>query len=333
MTGWIRGAGFAWFSWVAGLLLAAPAALAAPSRPNIVIILADDMGYGDLACYGHPSISTPNLDKMAAEGMRFTDFYVAAAVCTPSRAGLLTGRLPLRSGMAGGAERSVLMTNSTGGLPTNEITIATALKTKGYTTACIGKWHLGHEWQFLPTQHGFDHFYGVRFANNMEPTQGVSRPKQPLANLEPKRQWWHMALLRNSEIIESDTDPHTLTARYTAEASQFIRQNRTKPFFLYLAHTYPHAPLFASEKFQNRSGGGRSRGHGRGIGLERGGGARNVAAGEIGGEHAGLFHERQRALAAAETGRWLGRTSAWWKRIHLGRRVPRAGDSLVAGQN
>jgi arylsulfatase A len=234
-----------------GLILACHAG-AAP-RPNIVIILADDMGYGDLSCYGSPSIRTPNLDRMAAEGMKFTDFYVAASVCTPSRAGLLTGRLPIRSGMAGSEKNSVLMTDSTGGLPTNEVTIATALRTAGYATACIGKWHLGHLSEFLPTHHGFDYFYGVRFANNMEPAKGVKKPPQALASLNPKREWWRMALLRNTNVIEPDTDPYTLTARYTDEALHFIREHRSQPFFLYFAHSYPHAPLFASEKFQKRS--------------------------------------------------------------------------------
>src|SRR5437773_5324348 len=135
-----------------------PAFAAKP--PNIIIILADHLGYGDLGCYGHPSIRTPNLDRMAAEGMRFTDFYVAACVCTPSRAALLTGRLPIRSGMAGSEKRRVLYGNSTGGLPPEEITIASALKTNGYATACIGKWHLGHLPQFLPTAHRFDCYYG-----------------------------------------------------------------------------------------------------------------------------------------------------------------------------
>ena len=234
------------------LLVSLVTARASPP-PNIVIILADDMGYGDLSCYGHPSIRTPNLDRMAAEGMRFTDFYVAASVCTASRAALLTGRLPIRTGMAGSPERNVIMTDSTGGLPTNEITIASALKSQGYATACIGKWHLGHLPEFLPTQHGFDYFFGVRFANNMEPAKGVPRPKEAQSKLDPKREWWRMALLRNDNIIEEDTDPHLLTPRYSQEAIQFIKRNKQKPFFLYFAHTYPHVPLFASENFRNHS--------------------------------------------------------------------------------
>src|SRR5690242_5630956 len=134
------------------LSLAAPA-LAADRKPNVVVILADDMGYGDLGCYGHPTIRTPNLDRMAVEGMKFTDFYVAAPVCTPSRAALLTGRLAVRSGMASDTWR-VLFHDSTGGLPQTEVTLAKILKSQGYATACVGKWHLGHLPQYLPTKHG-----------------------------------------------------------------------------------------------------------------------------------------------------------------------------------
>jgi len=140
---------------------------AAANLPNIVIILADDLGYGDLGCYGHPTIRTPNLDRMAAAGMRFTDFYVAACVCTPSRAALLTGRLAIRTGMAGTEKRRVITRKETGGLPPNEITIARALKGQGYATACIGKWHLGHLPPFLPTAHGFDAYFGLRWSNDM----------------------------------------------------------------------------------------------------------------------------------------------------------------------
>src|SRR6187397_1257126 len=132
-----------------------------PSQPNIVIILADDLGYGDLGCYGHPTIKTPNLNRMAAEGMRFTQFYSAAEVCTPSRAALLTGRLPPRNGLCGA--KRVFFPASKGGIQADEITVAELLKTKGYATACIGKWHLGHLPEFLPGKHGFDYFYGTPY--------------------------------------------------------------------------------------------------------------------------------------------------------------------------
>jgi arylsulfatase A-like enzyme len=194
------------------------------------VILADDLGYGDLGCYGHPTIATPNLDRMAREGLRLTHFYVGECVCTPSRAALMTGRLPIRSGMCGDRRR-VLFSDSIGGLPDGEITIAEALKTKKYATACIGKWHLGRLPQFLPTRHGFDSYYGIPYSNDMKPT----------------------VLLRNDRAIEDPADQTTLTDRYTAEALSFIRQNRQGPFFLYLPHTFPHVPLHASSAFKGNS--------------------------------------------------------------------------------
>ena len=233
------------------LLAVAPAASWAATPPNLVIILADDLGYGDLGCYGHPSIRTPNLDRMAGQGMRFTDFYVAACVCTPSRAALLTGRLPIRSGMSGDRLHRVQTKKSPGGLPPEEITIARALKTKGYATQAIGKWHLGHYPQNMPTSHGFDAFYGLRWSNDMEPARGI--PTNASRSLIPKPEWWNPALIRNDQIIEQPTDLSTLTRRYTEEAVRFIKQNRKQPFFLYFAHTYPHVPLFASPAFKEKS--------------------------------------------------------------------------------
>src|SRR6185437_1228644 len=139
----------------------------AKKQPNFIIILADDLGYGDLGCYGHPTIRTPNLNRMAAEGQKYTSAYVAASVCTPSRAGLLTGRLPVRSGMCS-SKRRVLFPDSTGGLPASEITIAEALKPLGYATGCVGKWHLGHQPAYLPTRHGFDFHFGLPYSNDMD---------------------------------------------------------------------------------------------------------------------------------------------------------------------
>ncbi|MBI3837990.1 MAG: sulfatase [Planctomycetia bacterium] len=198
--------------------------------PNIIIIFADDLGYGDLGCYGHPTIRTPNLDRMAREGLRFTQFYVAECVCTPSRAALMTGRLPIRNGMCSNTRR-VLFSDSTGGLQDSEITIAEALKTKKYATACVGKWHLGHLPQFLPTRHGFDSYYGIPYSNDMKPT----------------------VLMRNAQAVEDPADQDTLTERYTAEALTFIRQHRQAPFFLYLPHNFPHVPLHASSQFKGKS--------------------------------------------------------------------------------
>lgn len=239
------------------LLSTALVGLGAERRsPNFVIIFADDLGYGDLASYGHPSIRTPELDRMAAEGMRFTDFYVAASVCTPSRAALLTGRLPIRSGMAGEMTHRVLYANSTGGLPGEEITLGEALREEGYATALVGKWHLGTRLEHSPTRHGFDYFYGLPHSNDMELAREAA-PARPTFLMDPDYEWWDVPLLRNEEIIERPANQHTLTKRYTEEAIGFIERNREKPFFLYLAHTFPHVPLFASEDFHGQSPRGR----------------------------------------------------------------------------
>ncbi len=228
-------------------------AAAGARRPNIVIILADDLGWGDLGCYGHPSIRTPNLDRLAAQGMRFTDFYSAAEVCTPSRAALLTGRYPIRSGMCDDQYR-VLRRVSSGGLPAQEITIAEALKAQGYSTACIGKWHLGNymnEPAHHPRRHGFDYYYGLPHSNDMNPTPAA--PKGATRRLDQQAEWWTAPLFRNEQLIECPADQTTLTRRYTEEAIRFIHERRQSPFFLYLAHTFPHVPLFASGKFKGRS--------------------------------------------------------------------------------
>lgn len=240
------------FILLAFCLLFAATAFAA-EKPNIIIILADDLGYGDLGCYGHPSIRTPNLDRMAAEGMRFTDFYSAAEVCTPSRAGLLTGRYPIRSGMCHDQFR-VLRRLSTGGLPNTEITIAQALKPQGYATAAIGKWHLGvwtTDSAFHPRKYGFDYYVGLPHSNDMNPT-GKGPPGAP-GKLLQDPEWWAAPLFRNEELIEQPADQTKLTKRYTEESVKFIREHKTAPFFLYLAHTFPHVPLFASSDFSGKS--------------------------------------------------------------------------------
>jgi len=211
--------------------------------PNFIILFADDLGYGDLGVYGHPTIHTPNLDRMASEGMRFTQFYSAAPICTPSRAGLLTGRLPIRSGMCGG--RGVLFPDSDGGLPTDEITIARVLKTRNYATACIGKWHLGHLEPYLPTSHGFDYYFGIPYSNDMSP---VGRKPGSRASRYPP-----LPLMENNQTIEEEPDQKQLTRRYTEKAIAFIEENRGRPFFLYLPYTFPHVPLYASERFEGTS--------------------------------------------------------------------------------
>ena len=241
------------YSLVAAAVLAAaaPTAADAPARPNVVIVLADDLGYGDLGCYGHPTIRTPHLDRMAAEGMKFTSFYSAAEVCTPSRAALLTGRLPIRTGMCSDTRR-VLFPESAGGLQTTEVTLAKALKAKGYTTACVGKWHLGHLPEYLPMRHGFDSFFGLPYVNDMDRRTDIA-PKGREAILKPKIEYFNVPLMRGDTIVERPADQRTLTKRYTEEAVKFIRSNKGKPFFLYLAHMVPHVPLFASDDFVGKS--------------------------------------------------------------------------------
>jgi arylsulfatase A len=236
---------------LAVLALAFGSPLTATAAPNVVIIFADDLGYGDLGCYGHPTIRTPNLDRMAAEGMKFTSFYSAAEVCTPSRAALLTGRLPLRTGMCSDTRR-VLFPDSAGGLQTTEVSLAKALKAKGYATTCVGKWHLGHLPEYSPMKHGFDSFFGLPYVNDMDrvPDKG---PKGRAAFFGPKIEYWNVPLMRGDKIIERPADQHTLTKRYTEEAVKFIREKKDKPFFLYLAHIMPHVPLFASKDFEGKS--------------------------------------------------------------------------------
>ncbi len=236
------------------LLCGAGGGSAAQRPPNIVILYADDLGWGDLGCYGHPSIRTPNLDRMAAAGMRFTDFYSAGEVCTPSRAALLTGRYPIRSGMCHDQFR-VLRNNSAGGLPAGEVTLAELLKGQGYTTACIGKWHLGHLPRHLPPHHGFDSYFGMPFSNDMMPAPDAPKGRERF--FAENNDFWRTPLIRGTEVVEPRPDQRQLTRRYTEEALQVIRKNRRTPFFLYLAYSFPHVPLFASEQFHGKSPAGR----------------------------------------------------------------------------
>ncbi len=203
------------------------------SRPNIILINCDDLGYGDVGCYGATDIATPNLDRMAREGMRFTSFYAGAPVCSPSRAALLTGRYAIRSGIS-----RVLFPRDDIGISNDDTTVAELLKKQGYATACIGKWHLGHLPQFRPTRHGFDYYYGILYSNDMGP---------------PKDGYRDVALMRGDEEIERPAVQDTLTRRYTEETIKFIREHKGEPFFVYLPHTMPHKPIYASEAFKGRS--------------------------------------------------------------------------------
>ncbi len=205
-----------------------------PATANVVVILADDLGYADLGAYGGTGIATPNLDRLAREGIRFTDFYASAPVCTPTRNDLLTGRHAVRTGMSNNTT-GVLQPQHQGGLPAGEVTLAELLRGEGYSTACIGKWHLGHQPEHLPTQHGFDYFYGVPYSNNMTP----------------------LPLLRNTTLLgDANAAQSTLTQLFTQEAIAFVERERNGPFFLYFAPTAPHVPLHPSPEFAGQSGAG-----------------------------------------------------------------------------
>ena len=191
-------------------------------KPNIVYIFADDLGYGDLSCYGAKDINTPNIDQIAKEGIKFTEFYSASSVCSPSRAALLTGRYPQRMGI-----NTVFFPESFTGIPDTEITIPEILKEKGYATGIVGKWHLGHHYQYLPLQQGFDEYFGIPYSNDME----------------------SVVYMRGNEVESYKVKQQYITKTYTKEAQEFITKNKDNSFFLYIAHSMPHVPLYASEEF------------------------------------------------------------------------------------
>ena len=215
-------------------------ASASARKPNIILIYMDDMGYGDIGCFGSTINRTPCIDKLAKEGMRFTNFYVTSGVCTPSRSSLLTGCYPRRLDMhVDQNNKWVLFPNARKGLNPEETTVAEILKKQGYATTCIGKWHLGDQPEFLPTKHGFDSYFGIPYSNDM------GRKNIPLP------------LLRDDKVIEAPIAQSPVTRRYTDEAVKFIKANRESPFFLYLPHTSVHLPLFPGEEFKGKSSNGK----------------------------------------------------------------------------
>jgi len=221
------------------LCLGSAQSLNAAEKPNFVVIFTDDQGYGDLSCFGGKHVSTPRIDQMAAEGSRLTSFYVAAPVCTPSRAALMTGCYPKRIDMATGSNFGVLLAGDTKGLNPDEITIAEVLKTAGYKTGMFGKWHLGDQPEFLPTKQGFDEYFGIPFSHDIHPFH----PRQKHFKFPP------LALLENETVIEMDPDADYLTKRITEHAVSFIKKNKDEPFFLYVPHPIPHKPLHVSPPF------------------------------------------------------------------------------------
>jgi len=196
-----------------------------PVKPNVLIILTDDLGYGDISCYGQSDYQTPHIDFLAGHGVSCTDFYVPTPYCAPSRATLLTGRFPLRHGMIRNPTPDAGIDDI--GIPAGEITLGEVFQESGYRTKCIGKWHLGHREEFFPVKHGFDEYYGILYSNDMRPVQ----------------------IVENMDTIEYPVDQNLLTRRYTEEAIEYIKRDRDKPFFLHLCHAMPHKPLAVSEEF------------------------------------------------------------------------------------
>jgi arylsulfatase A len=239
------------------LNVGAARASGAKERPNIIVIFTDDQGYADVGCFGGKGFQTPHLDRMAAEGRRFTSFYSGCPVCSGSRAALLTGRHYQRVGVP-----PVMFPGNKNGIDPREITIATLLRRLGYVTGMIGKWHLGHLAQFLPTRHGFDSYYGIPYSNDMALDPQSAKFAKDIVFREgftaetarsEKSKNGKVPLMRGDEVIEYPADQTTLTKRYTDEAVRFIQNNKSKPFFLYLPHTMPHVPLAVSPAFKGRT--------------------------------------------------------------------------------
>ena len=224
------------------------------AKPNFVIIFTDDQGYGDLSCFGSKTIKTPNIDRIAKEGRKFTSFMVASPVCTPSRAALLTGCYPKRVGM----HQHVLFPASTKGLNAKEHTIADHLKGQGYATACFGKWHLGHHKETLPTANGFDTYFGIPYSNDMNHPDNKGKPRggwQGMdilwADPESTLTKWKTPLYEDDKIVELPVDQRTITRRCTQKSIDFIKANKDKPFFIYLPHSMPHIPLYVPDEVRD----------------------------------------------------------------------------------
>jgi len=224
------------------------------AKPNFVIIFTDDQGYGDLSCFGSKTIKTPNIDRIASEGRKFTSFMVASPVCTPSRSALLTGCYPKRVGM----HQHVLFPTSTKGLNPKEHTIADHLKGQGYATACFGKWHLGHHKEVLPTANGFDTYYGIPYSNDMNHPDNKGKPRGGWAGMdilwddpESTLTKWKTPLFEDEKIVELPVDQRAVTRRYTQKSIDFIKANKDKPFFVYLPHSMPHIPLYVPDEIRD----------------------------------------------------------------------------------
>lgn len=209
-------------------------------RPNVILINCDDLGYGDLACYGSTVNHTPTIDRLASEGILLTNFYAASSVCSPSRAALLTGCYPPRVGFGDFDGEAVLWPGDASGLSSEEMTLGRMLKDRGYATSMIGKWHCGDQPEFLPRAHGFDHFFGLPYSNDM--AHMTTRPTLP-----------PLPLILDDDVVQEQPDQTSLTERYVDEAVRFIRRNKSSPFFLYLAHMYVHLPLYVPEAFLAQS--------------------------------------------------------------------------------
>jgi arylsulfatase len=206
-------------------------------KPNVILVYMDDMGFGDITRNGAQGYQTPNFDKLARDGIYFSQFYTPQAVCTASRAGLLTGCYPNRLGFSGALDHTAKT-----GLNTEEETIAELLKAEGYSTAAYGKWHLGHLPDFLPTKHGFDEFYGIPYSHDMWPKHPVTKNYYP-----------ELPLIEGEKTIQTNPDQSQFTTSFTEKTIDFIKRKKDKPFFVYLAHPMPHVPLAVSDKFKGKS--------------------------------------------------------------------------------